>query len=143
MHFVKITMIQRILWISFILTTAGSMVGCGTFVRPSLPQSGPTMEQIYQQKLCADDAADGLDAARNQANAGWLGAADTRPYGYTRCAQNEIHNLFPKLPNPTIAMYVSPHLAGEDEAPVPGYTTAFTLYREDHFALPGEIIREG
>lgn len=127
----------QVLWIS-----AALLAGCGTCVRPSLPECGPTMAQIYQQKMqCNDEADNSLDAMRNKANAGWLGFADSNPYGYTRTANNELKNLFPKLPNPTIAMYVYPHLAGQDEAPVPGYTTAFTLYQEDHFALPGELAR--
>ncbi|MDN3519015.1 TIGR03751 family conjugal transfer lipoprotein [Aquisalimonas lutea] len=58
--------------------------------------------------------------------------------GYTRTARNEIRTRFSQVPNPTLAMYVYPHLAGPDEAPVPGYMTAFSMYQQDHYALPGE-----
>ena len=57
---------------------------------------------------------------------------------WTRGAENEIEQLFPELPNPRLVMYVFPHLTDEG-APVPGYATAFYLYRERGlFALPGE-----
>ena len=59
--------------------------------------------------------------------------------GYTRDAFNEIDVLFPRLPNPTLVMYVFPHLAGESGAPVPGYTTAFPMYEQVEYALPGEV----
>ena len=36
-------------------------------------------------------------------------------------------------------MYVFPHLAGETRAPVPGYTTAFPMYEQVEYALPGEV----
>jgi conjugative transfer region lipoprotein (TIGR03751 family) len=59
--------------------------------------------------------------------------------GYTRDAFKEIHVLFPRLPNPTLVMYVFPHLAGETHAPVPGYATAFPMYEQVEYALPGEV----
>jgi conjugative transfer region lipoprotein (TIGR03751 family) len=57
---------------------------------------------------------------------------------YTRTTENETNNLFPALPNPQVVMYIAPHLAGQDEAPVPGYITAFNLFEQTHYALPGE-----
>jgi len=127
-----------------VLISAFGLAGCSTNGRGVLPHNGPTMSQIYQQKMHEGDTqVEDLTAARDKANAGWLGAANTSQYGYTRTAGNELNNLFPKLPNPTIVMYVYPHLAGLDEAPVPGYSTAFTLYKEEHYALPGESIKKG
>lgn len=58
---------------------------------------------------------------------------------YTRTASNEIEQLFPRHPNPTIAVYVYPHLSTRHDAPVPGYTTAIELYEADQYALPGEL----
>jgi conjugative transfer region lipoprotein (TIGR03751 family) len=57
---------------------------------------------------------------------------------YTRDSQNEINNLFPILSNPMLTMYVYPHLAGDEQLPVPGYTTGFTLYEKNHYAMLGE-----
>jgi conjugative transfer region lipoprotein (TIGR03751 family) len=59
--------------------------------------------------------------------------------GYTRDAGNEIDAIFPRLPNPTLVMYVFPHLAGDDPVPVPGYATAFPMYERVEYALPGEV----
>ncbi len=56
---------------------------------------------------------------------------------YTRTAVSELNVLFPLLPNPTLVMYVYPHLA-EERAGVPGYVTQFRLYERDEYALPGE-----
>jgi conjugative transfer region lipoprotein (TIGR03751 family) len=57
---------------------------------------------------------------------------------YTRTAVSELNVLFPLLPNPTLVMYVYPHLA-EERAGVPGYVTQFRLYERDEYALPGEF----
>ncbi len=60
--------------------------------------------------------------------------------GYTRDVYNELDSHFPRLPNPTIILYVFPHLSPEG-APVPGYSTIFTLYESVIYALPGEILQ--
>ena len=59
--------------------------------------------------------------------------------GYTRDAYNEIETTFPRLPNPTLVMYVFPHLATEERVPVPGYATTFPMYERVEYALPGEV----
>ena len=46
---------------------------------------------------------------------------------------------FPRLPNPSLVMYVFPHLAGAERTPVPGYATTFPLYERVEYALPGEV----
>lgn len=58
--------------------------------------------------------------------------------GYTRDAHNEIQDIFPELLNPTLVMYLFPHL-GENGAPIPGYSTTFTMYDKAQYALPGEV----
>jgi conjugative transfer region lipoprotein (TIGR03751 family) len=59
--------------------------------------------------------------------------------GYTRDAASDIDMTFPRLPNPRLVMYVFPHLAGDDQVPVPGYATAFPFYERVEYALPGEV----
>lgn len=59
---------------------------------------------------------------------------------YTRTAKTEIYNLFPRLPNPDLVLYVYPHLSGSEQAPVPGYSTVFPLYRTVQYAQPGERV---
>lgn len=56
---------------------------------------------------------------------------------YTRDAANELDSVFSTLPNPTLVMYVFPHLTNNN--PVPGYSTKFKMYENDPYALPGEV----
>ncbi len=58
---------------------------------------------------------------------------------YTRSASNEIYNLFPRLINPDIVIYIYPHLATKNAVPVPGYATVIPLYNSVQYALPGEV----
>ena len=58
--------------------------------------------------------------------------------GFTRTASTELEELFPELPNPKLSMYVYPHIT-RSNLPVPGYTTVFYMYKNIHFALPGEL----
>lgn len=57
--------------------------------------------------------------------------------GYTRDAIAETKVLFPRLPNPVMAMYVYPHLTGDD-TPIPGYTVPLEMFDSAPYALPGE-----
>jgi conjugative transfer region lipoprotein (TIGR03751 family) len=57
---------------------------------------------------------------------------------YIRNEYSELENNFPTLPNPTLYMFVYPHLI-DNSHPVPGYTTKFKLYEVDHYALPNEM----
>ena len=59
--------------------------------------------------------------------------------GFVREAANEIDTVFPRLPNPTLVMYIFPHLSGDERTPVPGYVTTFTFYERAEYALPGEV----
>lgn len=60
--------------------------------------------------------------------------------GFVRTQATELENNFPKLPNPTLNMFVYPHLTKQGN-PVPGYTTNFKLYKKaNHYALPGEVF---
>ncbi|MFV0476959.1 MAG: TIGR03751 family conjugal transfer lipoprotein [Parahaliea sp.] len=60
---------------------------------------------------------------------------------YTRTVDNELDNLFPRLENPDLAIYVYPHLATRTRAPIPGYTTVIPLYERVEYRLPGESLR--
>ena len=60
--------------------------------------------------------------------------------GYTRDANNEISQQFPRLPNPELSLYVFPHFSRKGH-PVPGYSSAFLMYEKDEYAMPGELIR--
>jgi len=69
-------------------------------------------------------------------------ASTKPPQNYTRSARQEIHAQFVRLPNPDLVMYIYPHLAGHEGAPIPGYSTVFPLHQKIHYALPGEHVAE-
>ncbi|PLX61424.1 TIGR03751 family conjugal transfer lipoprotein [Sedimenticola selenatireducens] len=119
-------------WISLVLG------GCASTKDAVLPQDGPSMQTIYQQHIQEMGARDPLTLHETLGGSPVVDA-DGSLHGYTREAYDEIDVIFPRLPNPTLVMYLFPHLAGEESAPVPGYVTTFPLYERIEYALPGEV----
>lgn len=122
-----------LLWIS-ILFLAGCSYGAFEF-----PKNMASMADIYalhneQVKLNRVKP----ETARERISRA-IESKDLDLAGYTRNSNNEIENLFPHLPNPTLVMFVYPHLSSSERNPVPGYSTAFKMYKSDEFALPGEV----
>ena len=115
-----------------------ALAGCTSTKDSVLPQDGPSMKAIYDAHIQAMNARDPQVIRRELGNRR-LDTGDAALQGYARDAFNEIDVLFPRLPNPTLVMYVFPHLAGETKAPVPGYATAFPMYEQVEYALPGEV----
>ena len=115
-----------------------SLAGCASTKEAVLPQDGPSMKDIYQGHIQEMNARDPLSIRQELGNRPIL-TGETSLHGYTRDAANEIDAIFPRLPNPTLVMYVFPHLAGEESVPVPGYATAFPMYERTEYALPGEV----
>lgn len=115
------------------------LTGCSTDKETLLPHGEQTMLDVWndagsqgtQQQLL--DARQQLRRPLVQAD---FSASPQEPY--TRNATNEIHNLFPRLPNPDLVLYVYPHLSGTEQAPIPGYSTVFPFYQRVQYALPGE-----
>lgn len=95
-----------------------------------IPDSGPTISEIYDAHAARKGP---FNAVRRQLHDG-----DHGLHGYTRDVYDELSVRFPRLPNPTIVMYVFPHLSQEG-TPVPGYSTMFPLYEAVKYALPGEL----
>lgn len=58
---------------------------------------------------------------------------------YVRTEKTQLQAKFKKIPNPTMYMFVAPHLASQTQVPIPGYLTEFRMWETDHYALPGEI----
>lgn len=134
--------IPGLAWISALLVMGLFMGGCATSKENTLPQDGKTMKEIYDEHFGAIRGH-----SREGARVALTGGSRPRPVkpaeldlaGYTRTAYHEIDALFPRLPNPTLVMYVFPHLAGSEDVPVPGYSTTFPLYERVEYALPGEV----
>lgn len=126
-----------------VVLAAVMVTGC-TSPRAILKTSGPTMQELIEggQRTGPRDRTRHrlTDTERRALTASVQRQAHraVELHGYTRTAEREIEQLFPRHPNPTITIYVYPHLATASHAPVPGYTTAITLYPADQYALPGE-----
>ena len=115
--------------------------GCASTKDAILPQDGPTMMEIYEQHQLGVGTGHRRDHARealHRPRPVHPGEADLA--GYTREAADEIQARFARLPNPTLVMFVFPHLAGNDAVPVPGFATTFPMYERIHYALPGEVV---
>jgi len=119
-------------WISLVLA------GCVSTKETVLPQDGPSMKAIYEDHVQTITAQD-TQAIRRELGDRPILTGEGSLRGFTRDAVHEIDALFPRLPNPTLVMYVFPHLSGETRAPVPGYATAFPMYEQVEYALPGEV----
>jgi len=112
--------------------------GCASTKDAVLPQDGPPMKAIYEQHIQEMGARDPLVVREVLGNRPVVDG-DGALHGYTREAYNEIDTTFPRVPNPSLVMYVFPHLAGNEQVPVPGYVTTFPMYERVEYALPGEV----
>ncbi len=120
-------------WPLFLLMLAGcSAMGDKESI---LPQEGASMKEVYD----AHFKHSSLKHQHSRADMGMrsAGVGDGNLAGFTREANTEIQSQFPKLQNPSLVMYVFPHLTATGQ-PVPGYATPFTLYEKTEYALPGE-----
>jgi len=127
--------------------------GCATGSKDSvLPQDGPSMKQVYEghfngERVGQNNTEDTENKISDRNNIlvkskqfiSHRNDIETDLSGYTRTAHNEIQQIFPRLRNKTLVMYVFPHLSKRERHPVPGYSTAFTLYKQVEYALPGEL----
>ena len=153
-----------------LLTAALALVGCAS-QETLLPETEPTMLHIYRgamtahgqngldplqmadvcKELVLADAATSIEDCGDTVRAHTAALyrhIDAQPAGedldylpYTREVATEIDNLFPRLDNPDIVIYVYPHLATRTRAPIPGYSTVIPLYDQVHYRLPGESQR--
>ncbi|QCI13489.1 TIGR03751 family conjugal transfer lipoprotein [Pseudomonas putida] len=125
-------------WISLLLSLL--LAGCTTSKDEMLPHGDHTMLDIWNSGGTVGTQQ--LQEARGELRRPVLDPERLikDQSAYTRTAANEIRAQFPRLPNPDLVMYVYPHLAGTQQAPVPGYSTVFPLYEKVQYALPGERL---
>lgn len=122
-----------LVWTSVLVT------GCASTKESVLPQDGPTMKAIYDQHMVGVQRSNHRQTIGGQP----LPNSGIEHYqGFVREAANEIDTVFPRLPNPTLVMYIFPHLSGSERTPVPGYVTTFPFYETVEYALPGEVAME-
>ena len=97
-----------------------------------IPVGGPTMQEIYRGHQI------GLRPGQMEREALPLRPPVERSPGPVKeSALSQLEHRFPRVPNPDLVMYVFPHLAN-DRYPVPGYFTAFPMYEQVEYQLPGE-----
>ncbi len=129
---------QRLKQAIVLVSISGVLGGCASTKETVLPQDGPSMKAIYEAHFEEMDARD-PQALRGELGSQPLISGHASLDGYTREAVNELETTFPRLPNPTLVMYVFPHLASEERVPVPGYATTFPMYERVEYSLPGEV----
>lgn len=134
------------LQIAAVLAMALLASGCAVDKEKMLPHGDQTMMDVWN---AGTTGAAGSSQGRQLVDARAalrrpVDMSQARPLadnaGYSRTSQNEIYSQFKRLPNPDLVMYVFPHLAGSDPAPIPGYTTVFPLYQRVQYAMPGERV---
>ena len=141
---------MRWIWssrVASLFLTITALSGCATSKDELLPHRQATMLDVWTQHVGAGlqrPAQQLLDA--RQALRRPLTGLDAEPAlagdSYTRSAQLEIENLFRRLPNPDLVMYVFPHLSGSEQIPIPGYSTVFPMHDRVHYAMPGERMED-
>ncbi len=113
------------------------LAGCASSKDTILPQGGPTMREVYDAHVQASEGED----LRSRLPAAGLRAPGHHLSDLDAAAQADYGALsarFMRVSNPTLVMYIFPHLAGAHRVPVPGYSTVFPLYERVEYALPGE-----
>ncbi|TGC14773.1 TIGR03751 family conjugal transfer lipoprotein [Escherichia sp. E4385] len=117
------------------------LVGCSTSKDEILPPGDGTMLDLWQNKASsARTTTEARSILRRGLTDAEMANRQTLEDSYTRDAQNEIQQLFPRLPNPDMVIYIYPHMAGNEPAPVPGYSSVFSFYSRVQYALPGERL---
>lgn len=117
---------------------ASLVTGCSTSKEEMLPPGDSTMLELWNDGASASHATtESLATLRRPVSDSERTLSQQTRESYSRTQENEIQQVFPRLPNPDLVMYVFPHLAGGN-TPVPGYSTVFPFYSQVQYALPGE-----
>jgi len=121
-------------WLIPLCLSAALIDGCAT-KDDIIEETGPTMSEIYHRHM---DTLHRRHDPREVFRMREVSRGGGDLSGWTRTQASEIGQVFPALPNPTLVMYVFPHLSPAG-TPVPGYATAFPMYETTRYALPGEV----
>jgi len=123
--------------LSVVALAAVTLAGCAN-KDAMIPRPEQNMTAVYHQAMGATSQGRLMDE-RAVLRRGMV-ESDADYSNYVRTEANQLQSKFSLLPNPTMYMFVAPHLATEDGVPVPGYLTEFRLYKEDVYALPSETL---
>lgn len=137
---------MRIIVLPMLIAVSINLTACSSLSGNVIPQKGPSMEQIYDSmgessiQSKNNNKADKSHLTKVHQEASDASTAQALPLPgsvYTSADKSKFH----KLPNPELQLYISPHVAGQDEVPIPGYFTAFDAYERNYYALPYENAR--
>ena len=124
----------------YLLLAALWLAGCSTSKEQLLPPGDSTMLDLWQQKSGSPQmTAEARAVLRRDLNDVERNAQPAVAESYSRDANSEIQQQFPRLPNPDLVMYVFPHMT-VGNVPGPGYSTVFPFYSQVQYALPGERV---
>lgn len=126
---------MRIL-ILVLIVISTNLVGCSTkdAILPVPDQSMTDVYNKHMQGVSAGQLMDKRSLVRRPMLEGDVVLSD-----YVRTEASQLQSRFKTIPNPTLYMFVAPHLASEARVPIPGYITQFRMWETEHFALPGEV----
>lgn len=122
-----------------LLCLSALLAGCSTTKDELLPAGDSTMLELWQNRgTSGRTATEARSTLRRGLTSEDSAALQAIEESYTRTAENEIQQTFPRLPNPDMVIYIYPHMSGNAPAPVPGYSSVFPFYSQVQYALPGE-----
>ena len=137
----------------FLIVT--TLVGCATKPK-DMPPEAPNMKESYQAAMSGQTDnvvhSDGQSTIGNDSSSAKktekkakrvdipsMTGALQNPNLLER--QSDVNQGFPMLPNPQIMLYIYPHF--QNELPIHGNWTTFSMYSTNHYALPSEINTGG
>ena len=99
-----------------------------------IPEDGLTVSQIYHQSIAESDKS--LQMPRRHVNVMQKSHFQTQ----AGAGAHEPQAAFKALENPTIPIFVYPHVAliGDEQLLKPGFSTEFFLYKQNQYALASE-----
>lgn len=118
----------NVIWISL-------LAGCAN-KEAMIPTPERDMQTVYREHM--QGVGDGKLLDTRSLLRRPLQESDVDLSQYVRTEKTQLQAKFPKIPNPTLYMFVGPHLAADTQVPIPGYITEFKMWEREHYALPGE-----
>ncbi len=116
-----------------VLIIAVTSIGCSTSGKKFLKtENMPTMKEVYNGKFSHSKNVNNKHTERS------VGNSTEGLQGDIKNQYDSLAKEFQFLPNPTLIMYIYFHLT-DGGTPIPGYSTFFKFYENDHVALPNEI----
>ena len=130
-----------------LFSSVAMLSGCASPGKNMIPVGGDkTMPEIYKEEVgLGIKTPSGVVSDKHSLSGVRSEVIGPQPkvhyVAYTATANNQVRNLFKRLPNPEVPVYIFPHLVrvNGESYPKPGVTTGFFLYKNNHFAMPNEL----